>query len=789
MNRNIFIGLFLYLIIWAGNSNAQDRVIEKLDSSFTNYQQSHIKEKIFIHTDKEAYMTTENIWFKIYCVDGISNRPLDLSKVVYTEIYDSNNKPVQRAKISLSNGFGIGSFYIPPGISTGNYKLVGYTNWMKNFDEKYYFEKQIIIINTQSDKSVNQEVQNRPIIQFFPEGGSFIEGINSKVACKVVGNDGKGLDFKAVILKNKTDTIAKFSAFKFGIGTFNMIPDGSSHYECVVSLGGKKIMSVLPSINTRGYSMQIIDTVAEKIGINIESKNLEDEEIYLIVHDKQLIRHAKHLKTNKGHALFSIDKALLSQGISNFTLFNSSGQPVCGRLYFKPVTDVLHIDVQSDSVSYGVRSKVSLDIQSKDKNGPQTANSSLSVYKTDEIQLDGSMHILSYFWLKSELKDEIESPDYYFGKPGAELISAADNLMLTSGWRKYLWDDALKAGKPILKFIPEHEGHLVAGRLTDKNGGPVNNRNVFFSIPGIQPKLFNANTKYDGSFVINVRDYYGTNEVVLQSDASIDTSSVISLSNPFSESYKIKNTPPLNIKKLNVNDLNSWNLNAQVQNAYYGNKLRQTFNHDSDTTSFYINYTKRYLMDDYVRFPTMREVFREFISQAYMVRKDGDIQLRIGTANGLLSINPMIILNGVPVFSVKKLMDINPAQVKAMEIVNRRYFMNNRMEEGIINITTNTKDMAGYEIEANALILDYEGLQLKTQFYAPVYDNKRQIESKMPDFRTVLEWAPELITDRTGNKKWAFYTSDQPGNYIGIIQGITNKGEAGYTTFKFDVRN
>lgn len=111
---------------------------------------------------------------------------------------------------------------------------------MKNFDEKYYFEKQIIIINTQSDKSVHQEPQNSPIIQFFPEGGSFIEGINSKVACKVVGNDGRGLDFEAVILKNKTDTIAKFNAFKFGIGTFNMTPDGRAHYECVVYVNGKK---------------------------------------------------------------------------------------------------------------------------------------------------------------------------------------------------------------------------------------------------------------------------------------------------------------------------------------------------------------------------------------------------------------------------------------------------------------------------------------------------------------------------------------------------------------------
>ncbi|NRF38524.1 Ig-like domain-containing protein [Pedobacter foliorum] len=789
MKHKILTGILVKIIVLLLALNANSQTLESLENAFTKYHQTHLQEKLFVHSDKESYLATEIIWFKIYNVDGILNSPLNLSKIAYVEILDAANNAIQQVKISLNEGSGSGSIYLPTTVSSGNYKLRAYTNWMKNFDAQYYFEKQIRIINTQSALITDQQNSDEDIdIQFFPEGGTMITGINGKVACKVIGKDGKGLAYIASIV-NHNDTITRFSSLKFGIGTFQLKPSADLEYKCILTVNGKKIVKSLPKVELQGYAMQIADTTSGKIRIDISTTVNTSEMIYLIAHSSHVIKDAQGIKTNQGKASFIIDKEKLASGISNFTIFNSSGVPICGRLFFKPVEQVLNINASTDKQEYPLRKMVTVQVSAIDQQKThQIANLSLSVFKTDALQTDNKEHILSYLWLKSELKGYIESPDYYF-KNMPETIAAADNLMLTNGWRKYTWDNVLNNKQQILKFLPENEGHLITGKATDKFGNALNNVGLFFSVPGNQAKISSTNTKPDGSFTFNVKEYFGDNEVVLQINSLKDTTSTITLYSPFSEQHSNVKYPSLDLSQFKTADLTAWNRNNVIQNSYFGLKLREMFQYPSDTSAFYVNPFKRYMMNDYVRFPTMKEVFREFVSEVYMVKETGETGLRVITPNGLLNSNPLIILNGTPIFNTAKLMKIDPHKIRSIEIINHRYFLGNRLEDGILNFSTYKNDMAGYEIEPNALVLDYEGLQQKTVFYAPVYENKAQIESKLPDFRTVMSWIPEFKTNEQGHKKLSFYTSDLPGTYIGIIQGITSSGNAGYTSFKFEVQN
>jgi hypothetical protein len=83
-------------------------------------------------------------------------------------------------------------------------------------------------------------------------------------------------------------------------------------------------------------------------------------------------------------------------------------------------------------------------------------------------------------------------------------------------------------------------------------------------------------------------------------------------------------------------------------------------------------------------------------------------------------------------------------------------------------------------------LLDYDGLELQREFYSPAYDNDAAYRSRVPDFRNVLYWAPYLNTTPNGKNSVSFYTSDQTGHYIGVIQGITTNGIAGSQNFIFD---
>ena len=65
-----------------------------LTQQFDNYRKNSLPEKIFVHTDKDFYVAGEILWFKLYNVDAVSLKPLDLSKVAYVEIVNANQKPV-----------------------------------------------------------------------------------------------------------------------------------------------------------------------------------------------------------------------------------------------------------------------------------------------------------------------------------------------------------------------------------------------------------------------------------------------------------------------------------------------------------------------------------------------------------------------------------------------------------------------------------------------------------------------------------------------------------------------
>ena len=91
-------------------------------------------------------------------------------------------------------------------------------------------------------------------------------------------------------------------------------------------------------------------------------------------------------------------------------------------------------------------------------------------------------------------------------------------------------------------------------------------------------------------------------------------------------------------------------------------------------------------------------------------------------------------------------------------------------------------------MDPHATVIDYEGLQLQREFYSPVYETKLQSENRLPDFRNVLYWSPDLRTNATGKTAIGFYSSDIPGKYEVVLQGMTADGKTISKQIQFQVR-
>jgi hypothetical protein len=141
---------------------------------------------------------------------------------------------VLQAKVEMSEGRGEGSFFLPATLNSGNYTLRAYTQWMKNFDPEFYFHHALTLVNP-FVKPVFDEIKNEKIsIDFFPEGGTLVNGIQSKIAFKVSSASGKGVDLTGAVITLQNDTVLHFKPLKFGLGNFLFTPQSGKSYRAIV---------------------------------------------------------------------------------------------------------------------------------------------------------------------------------------------------------------------------------------------------------------------------------------------------------------------------------------------------------------------------------------------------------------------------------------------------------------------------------------------------------------------------------------------------------------------------
>jgi hypothetical protein len=787
----VFFLLFLVSLLM--QASAQEGASAALANDLDQYRSQRLQEKIFVHTDKELYLAGEICWFKLYAVDAGLHRPLDLSKVAYLEWLDKDNHPVLQAKIGLSKGHGDGSFYLPLTLRSGNYKLRAYTNWMKNFGADWFFEKAITVVNAR--KSAEASVTS-PALQysavFFPEGGNLVENISSKVAFKVADQYGRGVECTGVVTEDDQDTVVRFQPWRFGIGNFILTPRAGHRYRSTVRLAdGTAISTLLPTAYKEGMVMTVSEEGKDKFRVNVQSSG-SGADIFLIAHTRQSVKLAEGAVLKEGKASFLVDRNSLGDGISHLTIFNAAKQPVCERLLFKTPSHSLHIGIGADKDSYATRKKINLQLNTTDNDArPLTADCSLSVFRIDSMQTIPSDHIADYLWFTSDLKGRIESPDYYFDHPEDE--QAVDNLMISQGWRRFRWEDVLNHASPSFDFPPEYNGAIISGKIVDARTGAPVTRIVqsYLSMPGVRTQFTSAYSNNEGIVKFELKDFYGGQQLVAQTDLAMEDSLYrVDIANPFSEKYSAYPLSPLTLPQQDSGTLTDKSIDMQVLNRYAGERLKRfQLPRTVDTSSFYYRPDHAYLLDDYTRFTTMEEVMREYVAYMLVKRRGTHYHLPLWDYpnNQLFEADPLILLDGVPVFNIDSLMVLDPLKIRKLEVVQRRFFLGGTNYDGIMNWTTYKGDLGGYIIDPRATVVDYEGLQLQREFYSPSYATDEQAASHLPDFRTVLYWSPAVPVDSLGKSALSFYSSDIPGKYVVVVEGLAADGSTGSGMMSFKV--
>jgi hypothetical protein len=785
IKKKFIIAICLLIVLQvSGQQNLND-----IQAAFHEYSNTSLAEKVFTHTDKNFYVAGEVIWFKLYVVNGEDNKPLHLSKVAYVEILDKDHKSVLQGKIALDKGAGNGSLYIPLSFNSGVYTLRAYTNWMKNFDAGYYFEKPITIVNSVRSPGKQTTAPRNFDLQFFPEGGNLVQGIKSKVAFRIVDQSGNGIDCKGFVVNKNNDTVATFQPFKFGIGNFDFTPGAGDSDKAIVQLPDTTFYRDLPAPLEQGYVLRLSSTTGSQLRLSVTTNIKSADVVYLFVHAKQISQIAEKGMLENGAVEFTIDKNKLEEGISHITIFDRNNLPVCERLYFTQPIQKLIIEPAIEQQEITSRKKLNLIVNSSDESKkPVSANISISVYRMDSLQSTQNEAIDSYLWLTSDLRGTIESPGYYFSERTPEVDVATDNLMLTHGWRRFTWQNVFKPAKTVYSFVPEYKGHIIYAKVTNTRTGSAGaDVVVYLSVPGSRVQLYNSKTDSTGMVRFYTKDFYGPNEIVLQTDAK-DSIYKIEPRDPFSDKISPTGWPAFHFSESMKSIISDYNLSMQVQNGYVGDTLKLFDAPVIDSNAFFGNPDIQYLLDNFTRYSTMEEVLREYVYEVLVRRQKENFHLIVSDVDNQVFLDdPFTLINGIPVFDPNMVIKYDPLKVKKIGIVKRKYFYGPSIFNGILNFVTYQSDPSILS-DLKPVVLEYEGMQYRREFYSPVYETQDQISSRLPDFRNVLYWSPDVYTNAQGRAEINFFSSDLKGRYIAVVQGINADGRVGERSVLFEVK-
>jgi hypothetical protein len=771
-------------------------------------------EKVFVHTDRDYYASGDDLWFKAYLVNATSNHPTYTSSNLYIDLVSPDSKIFAREIIRLDSGMGVGDFKLTDSIPGGTYHLKAYTNWMRNFGNNFVFDKQIVINSVpgvkvavatdNKGKGKNKGLALPPVtntyhINFFPEGGSMVEGVQSIVGFKAEDLLGDGIKVQGAIVSSQGDTVSRFESTNTGVGLFAMLPIAGTKYKVVGTYKGSHPFTIdMPGALSEGYCMHTKNTDSSMVQVIISTNQAmldkhKGKELSIAArHDEHTYFSGKFILKDLQTAI-SIPKAQAPAGVNIILLNDELGHPNCERLVFVNAKDNIKLNVMADKTSYAPKEKATVTIKVTDsKNQPVKANLSMAAVDASIVPADES-NIASYLMLQSEVRGKIGNAAQYFDPNNANRFKQLDLLLLTQGWRDFVWkrlaDSTLK-----VSYLPE-SGFTISGRLRSVLiNKPIPNMNITLFAPGAKGnKIFGARTDVNGKYYLDGIQLYGNQTLKLSaSDNKGNKSGWIFLdtvaSNPMpvtqmplvieepstqlalfnsSSSARMKES-----KKYKLNDiiaLKEVNIREAPKVITLRNQTVMSFGYPE------------YDFDITAKDNTWKDL------EDFLVHKVPGAQTNPDTSSGII-----FYLQGkkiFPTFIVDKQEDVFERidyYTLTMDQINS-VRVNHMVTMGggdVELISLSLKPSAFEKKQFNLLNSDVTGYYSARTFYAPNYE----YPSTKTDQRITLHWEPSITTDANGEATVSYYNADPKSKIRVVVQGLTDKGVPIATTAGYAVK-
>jgi hypothetical protein len=678
-------------------------------------------------------------------------------------------------------------------------------------------------------------LKDRLDLRFFPEGGDLVTGLGSRVAFKATGVDGHGKGVEGVVEDGDGKEIASFKSSHLGMGSFMLTPRPGTRYFARVAYQGSRYRFALPGTKEEGSIMEISLPGADSLlHVRILSRYAGDARRHVLLGcSKGQVRYAALVNPVGGLAVAKVPSGLFPEGLAVFTLMWDDFTPECERVVYIDHGQRIRLSVTPGSLTYGPRSRVSLDIKATDLSGsPVQCGLSLSV--TDRGQSGDSLlqDIRAGKYLEGEVRGHIEDAGFYFEGDSCN-HGALDMLLLTQGYRRFTGDtikNNLNTINKIQKQLPEPERSFkVSGRLETQrkrlNGKKLDYRDLALMLArfGDEPYIGKGRPDSLGRFSMATPLGGGPFRVLLQ----VSTAK----GKPFPGNIEVEEgvspqlagppalppyMPPLTVKQVQQQvqaarkielpgtgidmvrhiDLNEIVVTARRNNRDWSHDFKGEADKVADLDSLdpkgnkykdlHDLLIKEFGARECMWIPGLRTVLfpvrctdltinLDYFYPIYVV--NGIVYCNYGESGRIDLLGSLSIMK---VSDIKKVMLIPPTSSLVASYAHPEIFKH--MQQTIVYIETYSNNFYRGDPQGVKTFV-MEGLASPREFYSPRYEGALK-DSPVYDGRVTLFWAPEIVTDSLGRASVEFYTGDRPATLdirvsgMGIVSGAPGEGRS-----------
>ncbi len=462
--------IVLTVLICLSHSLYSQKLPEKIIKSYEDFS-SLFRETAYVHLNKSVFVKNESIGFKAYVFDRIKKVNSKETSNLYCTILDKNNQVIKRKLVRVEKGVANNVFEVDSLFTSGTYTFRAYTNWMRNFKDRDYYEHSFMVIDPSNQKELKEKVVTSTYqIQVFPESGHLIQNSQNSIGILVKNKEGFGLpNAKGVVKNQQNKVVGEFQLNRLGIGKVSVRYREKEVYRIIVENESQKITLPLPKAKEFGFNFSVLN-MGSSFGILFKTnkktlEKIKNKHYKLVLHNGHKLKVIPFRFTDRTQKSMILDAVNLFPGMNTITIFDADKNiPILERLYFNrnslAKTQIHHVSSKKQEDSIEVSLKVNDIIDAA-----KLQSLSVSVLPQETKSYNFNSNIMSKLHLESYVRGFVQDAWYYFASNNTKVDEDLDNLLITQGWSSYDWNNVFVKKEP--QYFFEH-GIDVTAQVNNK---------------------------------------------------------------------------------------------------------------------------------------------------------------------------------------------------------------------------------------------------------------------------------------------------------------------------------